>query len=191
MCLAILKPAKVSITEDRLRNGWIANPDGAGYAFVHKGKVVTKKGYTKLQDFLTDIEADFKKHKNSHFAIHFRIRSSGEKSPEMTHPFPVAGGVVIHNGSITGTGAEYGTGESDTCKFANKFKENLTFDFVVNHKADLNEAMGKWNKLVFLYDTGQYVIINDNEGVWDGDVWFSNHTFKPRPTGIYSSDMYE
>ena len=194
MCLAILKPAKVSIPTQNLRNGWIANPDGAGYAYVHKGKVVVKKGYSKLQDFLKDIEADFKVHKASPFLIHFRIRSMGDKSTGNTHPFPVKGGVMIHNGTINGTGATYQTGESDTCLFAKKFSENLSVDFVMGNKAELTEALGTWNKLAFLYDNGQTVIVNESAGVWRDDVWYSNHSFSSMPTaaGAYGMhDMYE
>ena len=194
MCLAIFKPAKVSIPVEHLRDGWIANPDGGGYAFIHKGKMVTKKGFTKLQEFLKSIEEDFKKHKGSPFVIHFRIRSAGDKSTENMHPFPIAGGVVIHNGTIQGTGAKYADGPSDTKLFAEKFKDNLTFKFTSEHKRELCEALGSWNKLVFLYETGNVVIVNEDKGVWRDDVWYSNYTFSPRPSnapGSCSAGLYD
>lgn len=187
MCLAILKPAKVSIPEECLRNGWIANPDGGGYAFVHKGKVVVRKGYTKLQDFLKDFNEDIKKYKSSPFVIHFRIRSMGDKTPENTHPFPITGGVMIHNGTLNGTGAIYQQGPSDTSLFAEKFKDHLNMRFVLDHKAELAEAIGRYNKFVFLYDNGQAAIVNEDSGVWRDDVWYSNYTFCSRPVSTYPS----
>lgn len=185
MCLAIYKPAKVSIPEESLRNGWIANPDGAGYAFVHKGKVVIRKGYTKLTDFLKDFNEDVKKHKNSAFVIHFRIRSMGDKTPENTHPFPVEGGVMIHNGTLNGTGAIYQSGPSDTRLFSEKFKDKLNLKFVLGHRAELAEAIGRYNKFVFLYDNGQGVIVNEDAGQWRDDVWYSNFSFCNRPASTY------
>lgn len=191
MCLAIYKPGKLAIPVEHLRDGWIANPDGGGYAYIHEGKVVINKGFVKLQEFLKSYESDFKKHKDSPFLIHFRIRSMGDKSEDNTHPFPIDGGAVIHNGSLQGTGAQYQQGPSDTRLFAEKFKSNLSFKFMNEHKGEFGQAVGAYNKLVFLYETGQVVIVNEDRGVWRNDIWYSNHTFTPRPSSAPSNTLTE
>jgi predicted glutamine amidotransferase len=179
VCLAIFKPAKVILPEESIRNGWISNSDGGGYAFIDKKKVVHRKGIMTLKEFGEAYAADSKQYKKSPFAVHFRIRSMGDKSPSNTHPYPIAKGMLIHNGTIDGTGAVGGVGESDTAKFCKMFGDQLTYEWVKEHKEELETAIG-WNKLVMLYDDGKFHIINEKSGLWVGDVWYSNHSFKPR-----------
>lgn len=180
MCLAIFKPAKVSVPADYLREGWIHNPDGAGFAYTHKGKVHTVKGLMTWKAFIEAYDVATKKFKNSPFVIHFRIRSMGDKSAENTHPFPIRDGVLIHNGSVDGTKAVWDKGPSDTAYFAETFSEKLTYDFVKEHKKEWDDAVG-YNKMVMLYDDGRHLILNEQHGSWVNDVWYSNMSYKPRP----------
>lgn len=181
MCLIILKPAKVALPEEHVRNGWISNPDGGGYAFAHRGKVVTRKGITTLKEFLEAFNADSKQYKKAPFVLHFRIRSQGDKSVENTHPFDIADGVLAHNGTMDGTGATWDKGPSDTNLFCKAVGDKLTLEWVKANLAALSSAVN-YNKFVMLYKGGQYQIVNEKDGVWLNDVWYSNHTFKPRPT---------
>jgi predicted glutamine amidotransferase len=180
MCLAIFKPADAVLPEDSIREGWLGNSDGGGYAFVHKGKVVTRKGFKTLKDFLASYNIDSKKYKKSPFVVHFRIRSMGDRSAENTHPYPIAGGVLIHNGTLDGTGATYDKGESDTAKFCKMFGDKLTNEWVAAHKKELEQAV-TYNKFVLLYDNGDTHIINESAGNWYEGVWYSNFSWKPRP----------
>lgn len=184
MCLAIFKPADVAVPLESLRNGWIGNSDGAGYAFAYKGKIIQRKGFTSLKDFLGEYEEDAKKYLKGPGVVHFRIRSMGDKSTSNMHPFPILDGegVMIHNGNLSGTGALYGVGDSDTKKFAEAFNKDLTFDFCETNKVGLGNAVG-WDKLVFLWKDGRHVIINEEKGYWEGGVWYSNKTYTSRPCG--------
>lgn len=182
MCLAIYKPEGAIIPADSIRNGWIGNPDGGGYSFIRKGKVITRKGLMTLKDFMAIFEVDLKENPKAAFSIHFRIRSQGDKSEANTHPFDIAGGSLIHNGTLDGTGATYGEGESDTCRFAARYKDDLTFDTVTEHKEEFEKAIGLHNKMVMLYEKGKHIILNEKAGVWQEGVWYSNHSFKPRST---------
>lgn len=177
MCLAIFKPAKCSITEEALRNGWQGNSDGAGFAFVRNGKVQIMKGFMTVKDFLEAYNTAVKANRKSPFVIHFRIRSRGEKNAENTHPFQIKDGVLIHNGSLDGTGAEFAKGKSDTFLFAEKFADRLPFDVVSASKKELGDAVG-YNKVVILYDDGRHIIVNENLGHWKDDVWYSNHSYE-------------
>lgn len=178
MCLAIFKPAKVILPESSIREGWVHNPDGGGYAFLNsKGKIIKRKGITTLKEFGEAYAKDSKQYKKSPFIVHFRIRSAGAKSPDNTHPFDIADGALIHNGTISGTGATY-TGDSDTKKFCDEFGDKLTSEWVKENKASLEDALTGGNKLVMLYQNGQHFIINEKQGVWADDVWYSNHSYK-------------
>lgn len=190
MCLAILKPAAGVVPLDRLRNGWISNPDGGGYGYVHNGKSVIRKGFDKLKEFTDAYAADAAQFSTSPFLIHFRIRTMGAKDADNTHPFQIENGILIHNGSLNGTGATYGTGKSDTALFAERFSKDLTYDFVHNNRTELSTALG-YNKVAILYDDGRYTIINEKDGYWDNDVWYSNKTYTPRPSYSPRGNTYD
>lgn len=176
MCLAVFKPAKLGISEEYLRNAWQGNSDGAGFAFVRSNKVVIEKGFMGVKDFLAAYDAAYKANKRSPFLIHFRIRTQGDKSQDNTHPFPIKNGALIHNGGLDGTGAAYHVGKSDTCLFAERLADKLSYDAVSARVKELSDAVG-YNKLAMLYDNGKHVILNEGAGHWHNDVWFSNHSY--------------
>lgn len=176
MCLAIVKPASAVISSDNLRNGWLANPDGGGYAYVKEGKVVISKGFRKLKDFMAAYTEDSIRNANSPFLVHFRICSLGEVSDDNTHPYPIDNGALIHNGTLTGTGARYGTGPSDTKLFSQRYRDALSFDFVQKYKPKWDTALSG-SKLCMLYEDGRYQIVNEKDGVWDGGIWYSNRSY--------------
>lgn len=191
MCLAVLKPAKLVLPMDHFRNGWKANPDGGGYGFIDKdGNPVMRKGFMKLKAMEEAYEKDAEENNDSPFVVHFRIRTMGDKDEANTHPFPIENGMLIHNGSITGTAATYGNGKSDTALFAEAFAKDLTYDFVYKHKTELNTSLD-WNKIVLLYKDKRYLIINEASGHWDRDIWYSNKTYTAMPRGMNHYDMYD
>lgn len=177
MCLAIVKPSGIQVPKMHLTTGWQHNPNGAGYAFVKDGKVEIHKGFMKLKDFLDSYEVHEAVNQESNFLIHFRITSQGSDEASNTHPFEIDGGALIHNGTLSGTGSSYGKGESDTCKFANMFAKNLSFDFVQKYKARLNDAV-RGSKLCMLYENNTYQIVNESDGQWVNGVWYSNGSWR-------------
>lgn len=194
MCLAIFKPAKVDVPESHLAMGWQHNPDGAGFAYVHKAQVVTTKGFMTYKEFLAAYKAASSKYKTSPFLIHFRIRSMGEKSAVNTHPYPIPGGALIHNGTITGTAATHGSGPSDTFFFAKEFGEQLSYDFALKNRKEWEDALD-YNKVVLLYEDKRFLILNETSGEWNSDVWYSNKSYVARPSVApqhpYHSQMME
>lgn len=177
MCLAIVQPAGKDIPIGNLQAGWIANNDGAGYAFVRDGKVHIRKGFMKLKEFLPSYTADRKDCPESVFLVHFRITSMGDRSEANTHPFPIDGGALIHNGTLTGTGATYGSGPSDTKLFAERFSKHLSWNFVTAHRPKWDDACRN-SKIALLYDDNSYQIINEQDGKWDDGVWYSNNSYR-------------
>lgn len=177
MCLAIYKPAKLKLSESCITNGWLRNPDGAGFAYIERGKVKIDKGYMTLKEFQAAYAAAAKKYSKSPFLVHFRIRTQGDRSTENTHPFALPTGALIHNGSLTGTGSKYDQGPSDTSLYVEKYKDYLTYEFVEKHKAEWDTILS-YNKLAMLFDDGRHQIINERDGLWKDDIWFSNNTFQ-------------
>ena len=177
MCLAIAKPASVMIPEDHLRTGWVHNSHGAGYSFVKDGKVVICKGFMKLKEFMEAYLADAQANTDSPFIVHFRIASMGDNSDANTHPFPIEGGALIHNGTLSGTSAVYSRGPSDTNRFAQMYSKHLSFDNIEKHKDKWNKAL-EYSKLVMLYDDKRYQIVNESLGLWVDGVWYSNTSFR-------------
>jgi hypothetical protein len=175
MCLAILKPGKLVIPTAHLDEGWKRNPDGAGFAYVKDGKVQISKGYMSLKDFRAGYDRTFDLNQNSPFLIHFRIRTQGDRTPANTHPFPVKGGALIHNGGFSGVGAS-SSGPSDTALFARKYAEVFSYETLKDNKKEFEDAIG-YNKVVMLYDDAKYLILNEKDGIWQDDIWYSNDSF--------------
>jgi len=189
MCLAIFKPPGVTIPEEHLRGGWISNPDGAGFAFVEKGKVKFVKGLMTLQEFLKVYNSYAALHPESPFLVHFRIRSQGDKSEANTHPFPFKHGCGIHNGTIDGTGAKWNEGKSDTALFFEKHGDRLSYKIVEENRTDLERAIGVGNKIALLYNNGKHIILNPHLGTWKDTVWYSNHSFVPRRDHTHDAQL--
>lgn len=194
MCLAIFKPAGVSVPPEHIKEGWITNSHGGGYGFVKDGKAVYRKGLMKLRDFAQAYNEDAIANPDSPFLLHFRIRSMGDQDEINTHPHQIDGGILIHNGTLTGTGAVYSNGPSDTKLFVDMFKSNLSYDFIDKHKEKWNKAIGYGNKFAILYDDGRHQILNESMGVWEDGVWYSNRSYKQWGTGsrhVYDEGEWE
>lgn len=177
MCLAIFKPGNLVIPEAHLKTGWQRNCDGAGFAYVKDAKVQIVKGFMTLKEFLASYNQHFNDNKHSPFLIHFRIRTYGGKTPGNTHPFPIKGGALIHNGSISGVGSSSIDGDSDTALFARKYADVLSYDTLKKHKKDFEDAVG-YNRIAFLYDDKSYIILNEHSGEWHDDIWYSNDSYR-------------
>lgn len=181
MCVAIFQKAGAFVPKLGLANGFSINKDGAGFAYIDPElkKVVIKKGFMKFDPFATAYyEAVEKYGKDSPFLVHMRIKTAGAVSENNTHPFEVAGGAMIHNGSLFYPDKDYigpdDDTRSDTRVFAEELKNILTFENVKRAEAAIRSAIGYHNKLVFLYDDGRYHIVNEQAGNWVDGIWYSN-----------------
>jgi len=202
MCIAILNNGK-KLTKTELENCWISNDDGGGMLFIENGKLVASKypnndKYGVAGESFNEMYQDYLKvyEMSSHpILLHFRIATHGF-SDAYLHPFPVGDHVgLIHNGIIDG----YGSKEmSDTADFAQELAtlptsmlSNLSFldiPFIYNA---IYEIIGTHNKLVFMDDSGDYVIFNEDKGHWVDKNWFSNDAYKTRITYRGNMAMYD
>mgnify|MGYP000863861389 CR=1 FL=1 len=194
MCLLIAqRPGAPTLIEDRIRNAWSHNSDGAGYAFIHDGAVVLRKPFYKLKELLSSYQADHRLHGTfSPFLIHFRFSTHGSISPSNTHPHQIPGGTVVlgHNGILSNF-LPPNRDESDTAFFcrtvlAHRHPSQLldpTFG-----SEFLAPLIGPANKLVLLSSESPHLsIINEKCGHWeDGHTWYSNNTYSSSREGCFT-----
>lgn len=189
MCVIAFSPKGVDIpSEQQIKTMWSHNPDGAGYAYVSKkGKVVFRKGFMKLDDLLKDLEAP-ERFKNTNFAIHFRIGTSGKNDKATCHPFPVSttfgelrktegeeDSVLFHNGVLSDGGLASPLA-SDTQDFVvamapllQKYNRSKTRDYFIGE-------ITKGSRLLILYKNNAFKMFGDWQK--DGDLWVSNLSYK-------------
>jgi predicted glutamine amidotransferase len=177
MCVAIVKKPNGKITDEVLAACYKANDDGAGFAYYEGGKVVVDKGYFDFDKFLEAFRAaEARVGDKSNMLIHFRISTGGTKTALNCHPFEYDHGALIHNGYLF---AVYGE-KSDTNLFTERLGKNFTKEGVAQHKAAMEKLIGQGNKLAMLFKDGEYAIINEEQGSWIDNVWFSNCFWKSR-----------
>lgn len=181
MCVAIFQKPGAIITQKGMEAGWRSNRDGGGFAYhdATQNKVVIRKGYMELDKFYEAYMEAVEEHgKDSPFLVHMRIRTSGATNANNTHPFPIKGGALIHNGTFFTPSLKYAGPKddlkSDTRVFAENLYNILTYEDVKAAQDNILKAVGTYNKIVFLYDDGRHLILNENRGMWMDDVWYSN-----------------
>lgn len=182
MCVAILQKPGAIIPAQGLEKGFASNPHGAGFAYVDPAqeKVVIRKGFMTYEDLHTGYYDAVKEFgKDSPFLVHMRIKTSGHINAANTHPFAIKGGAMIHNGSFFHPSKKYAGTEddlkSDTRVLAENLYNILTYEDVLAAQERILTAVGSYNKLVFLYDDGRYLIMNEKIGFWKDDIWYSNN----------------
>lgn len=87
MCIILV--AEKKIKQEYLENSFFANDDGIGIAWFQDEYAYFKKGFTKLEDFISFYEKLFENKSIIRHVIHFRLASSGEVNKLLTHPFEV------------------------------------------------------------------------------------------------------
>lgn len=85
MCIIASSAIGVNLpTNETIETMWFKNPDGAGFMFNKDGKVIIRKGFMTLPDFMTAIE-ELKKEidvVNTSVIMHFRIGTHGGNTPK-------------------------------------------------------------------------------------------------------------
>jgi len=113
------------------------NPHGAGYMYARDGKVVIRKGFMNLEDYLAAVSAEEFTAADS-VVYHFRISTQAGINPEMTHPFPLTNHRkaltaldvvcpigIAHNGTIRLTSDPDNKRYSDTALFIASYMTKL------------------------------------------------------------------
>jgi hypothetical protein len=191
MCLLIYKPANHDVPEEWLENGFYANPDGAGLAWVtRKGKLAYWRSTS--QDFDKFFKA-YEPVRDSAMLIHFRLSTGGGVTKANCHPFALGERMALaHNGVLSCTSATFR--QSDTSVLVDMIKcfmgERLD-DLIGDNAlaARFEKLIGANNKIAVLRGDGAYRIFNEGAGHWRDGVWYSNngYQFDPYPIRVSSS----
>jgi hypothetical protein len=180
MCIIAVKSEKLKFTHAQLAQMWRENPHGAGIMWADGSKVFVTKGLMQLSD-LEDAVAQIGPLRK--MVLHFRIKTHGAISPELTHPFWIIENelAMAHNGVIRAVTNETTELESDTAVFARKLAAAYVNPMVAlknSFHREMIEAYIGYSKLVFMDKTGETFILNEELGTWSGSVWYSNDSFK-------------
>jgi predicted glutamine amidotransferase len=187
MCIAIYNNNDL-LTKRTLNNCWTANDDGAGMLWVQDGQLQTFK---ELKSF----KAYWKKYREvreitNKVVLHFRIRTHGHVNVNNIHPFVVDETVgFVHNGIITEF-SDYTSPYSDTWHF-NEFLKTLPKNFIKSEGCVelITNYIGSYNKLIFLGSDNEVTIVNEHVGMWDGESWFSNNSYKDASLRYYGHQL--
>lgn len=179
MCLIVRKPAGVVWPLGVLRSAAKKNPDGIGWMYhdgaqLRVGRYVNpnRKAYKRK---LLDVAAALVDHE---VVLHLRMATHGTVSPGNCHPFKVIDGLyMMHNGVLDGEKPE-GV-ESDTVSFIRtKLRPLLERDrgliYMGAFMGLLEEAVGTFNRLVFMDGSGWIGHINYDQGLMYNGCWLSN-----------------
>lgn len=198
MCVICFSPKGVDApTEEKIRDMFRANPDGAGYAYEGKGgKVVYRKGFMTVEAILKELQP-LDRWKNTNLALHFRIGTAGHNDEHTCHPFPIStdynvlrktegkGAVLFHNG-VFDKGGLVDRNSSDTQDFVVAFAPLLKkWHHSSVRDAWFNSVVGS-SKVLIMYGRNKYKLY----GKWetDGNLLVSNTNYQAYSYYGYSSN---
>jgi hypothetical protein len=195
MCLLTFIPDYVSPDLERFAVAARNNPDGFGFSILERDKFLTGHG----MDF-SEVANKFIDLRTKHFGpaiFHFRWATHGSETVENCHPFYLGQdpkSMMGHNG-ILPVKIEKGDDRSDTRVFAQDIMPAVGGITALDDD-DYFKRLSAWatgSKLVFLTNNEDtkhdWYIINEKDGHWDKDMWWSNHSYEER-TYSYSSFGY-
>jgi len=171
MCLIIASPEGKVPTCGVIEQGWRDNSDGWGLMHSNGSEIIINKGlrFDNLKPLLEEING-------SPYVLHYRWATHGTKNIDNCHPFRITKQLYMaHNGIIQ---IECDNKlMSDTWHFAKRLREiGIDSDAVKDKEVItmIEEYIGKGNKLAFLDSKGNISFANENSGMWQEGVWFSN-----------------
>lgn len=196
MCVIAFAPKGVKApTKDKLKAMWLANSDGAGFAYNGKnGEVVFRKGFMTFEALMAELEP-LDQWTNTNFAIHFRIGTAGKNDEHTCHPFPLSTDfaelrktsgegkpVLFHNG-VLDSGGLASPLSSDTQDFVIAFAPLLAKPFKSKVRDKWLEEIVTGNRLLIMYKNNKVKMF----GKWekDGDLFVSNNHYQSYELGGY------
>jgi hypothetical protein len=181
MCLLTFYPADVLPDTGALLNGSYINDDGFGYAIVTGERILVRHGLD-AEKVIAEFDTDRRAHPAGPAMFHSRFATHGDTSAKNCHPFAVGGDprtVLGHNGVLPAiVQPSRKDPRSDTRIFAEDFLPIFGSLRVRRNRIRLQKWMTPANKIVILTVDRRYTkqayILNEDAGIWDSGVWYSN-----------------
>lgn len=180
MCLLITgQSAKVRSTlldtTGLIADIFTSNPDGLGVMYVNRHGLQRikslPKNATEAREFIERLPDD-----DRQLALHWRWKTHGDIDMENCHPYDIEAGVsaMMHNG-VLHTGNKADLTKSDTWHFAWGYLAGSTPDTLhdPNFAFLLGEFIGD-NRFAIMSADGRLTVVNQDQGIDHGEVWFSN-----------------
>lgn len=185
MCIIVLNK-KGLIPENTLKTCYESNPDGMGLMYAKNGRIKIIKELTDFDKFYVSYMKIRIKHKGN-IALHFRIRTAGNVNEKNLHPFFVNQNLAFMHNGILDIDVPIKSKVSDTIIFNEHILKNLPNDFLNYHgNIELIKNYITHSKLLFMDSYGDVTIINEDEGNWLKDNWYSNFSYCAEQYHIYS-----
>lgn len=186
MCLLTFFPEGQMPDEEALLNGTEVNNDGHGYAIVHGRNLLIRRGLN-AGEIIDSFMVDRGRLPHGPALFHSRMSTHGAEDIKNCHPFNVGGDprtVLAHNG-ILPSKVHPGKGDrrSDTRIAAEDFIPRFGPLRRRKVRAGLERWMSPANKMVILTVDPKFqeraYILNEEAGIWDGGIWYSNDWYRP------------
>jgi hypothetical protein len=181
MCLLTYFAAGILPDTDKLLNGAFFNNDGYGYAIVTGDDIQVRHGLD-AEKTIAQFDGDRRSNPHGPALFHCRFATHGPTNTENCHPFRVGGDprtVLAHNGILlTVVQPRKKDPRSDSRILADDLVPLFGSMRVRRNRIRLQKWMTPANKVVILTVdrsfTKQAYILNEDAGVWDGGIWYSN-----------------
>jgi hypothetical protein len=188
MCLLTFFPPDVQPDTDALLNGAVLNDDGHGFAIATPGTLIIERGLGALE-LIGAFEAARHRHRSGSALFHSRYGTHGNQDLGNCHPFPVGGDtrtVLAHNGVLPRiVWPAKDDHRSDTRITAEDFLPVFGSLRTRRTRTRLERWMTPANKMVILTVDRRFkqqsFILNEDAGIWDGGIWYSNDGYLPPP----------
>lgn len=183
MCLTIVKPAGVEVSEGLLRTAFDRNQDGWGIMRIARKGPLIKKGLGQFpsgkKGNFEEFWKNYQHFKDYNCAIHFRASSAGKVDIDNVHPFhiPNTTAWVMHNGTF-GDMPIINYDRSDTWHFAQMLGNAYAKVLFTPEFIRKLEERTKTQRLVFMDLDKGFIVLNK-------DLWLEEPG-----TGILYSNMY-
>lgn len=194
MCVIMVTLGSAIPHTDDLQDACWANPDGCGWAVVTDSGMTTARRMDASKAIMGYTQTLAHYGERVRYSIfHARIATHGTKSVENCHPFVIgdSDAVLFHNGIMSECHLP-GDKRSDTAIMAAHWLPPI---LPVIENTYIQSILGSFafgSKLVIAgpaYDVP--VIINEDDGIWEGDTWYSNTYFRYEIYTKYDDDAWK
>jgi len=181
MCIIVYNRDGKALDKKAMQVAFENNPHGYGIMWYDEGRVKTlrRHGNTFEQLWKT-----LEKFEGVSYALHLRWRTRGADGLQQCHPHRVTNKekgdaediFLMHNGTL-GQFVSHAS-LSDTKMFARKMRL-----LMASGEKGFNRALAEMNRhieasfvnrLLFMDSTGEVTFVNEDAGVWEDGVWYSN-----------------